>query len=493
MGLKPIFKVCRPVLAVILALIYIVLPLPVKADGGPIVGAYLWTLLKEGQQIAVVTIKDSETVEVNLFISILDSSEESHEVVFFVPLGADAAEFHVLETYLLRFDQHNTEGWDTVLQQEVARQHQVIEYLFGATLLTNGVWLMPFWLPLILSGCAAPPPEATFETDSSQVSIYGLEADTDIEGLIHTTGLDQSVRETLSRLRGQKIAVVNLQTYPQSTGDSNADGRITGEPGIHLSWTTSLIEGETGATYAYPLGTGTAWHHPIEMTRIYVVAPPGIDFSVTYPELGVNRSGYVRQFGGYQQRIFDNYDIAAYAVDEAYGDFGRVWRAVYTQSNAGEDIIITAGSQSATSAFFAGLRNSRDNTGLNFLIGFILAMGLWLLGWRYLGPRLLPNSYGSNPKKLRQGALLYIAVNALLMIPGGVLYALWSWTGIPLAPALLFILFGGAGLLFFATNQVRRLGIPTRQAIKAYALVTLASNGVYLVLVLAYAKLTGII
>ena len=466
--------------------------IPVRADGGPIVGAYLWTLLKEGQQIAVVTLKDTETAEVDLFISILDSSEESHEVTFFVPLGVDAVEFDVRETNSLSFDQRNTEGWDIVLQREVENKHEAINYLFGATLLTNGVWLMPFWLPLILSGCAAPPPEATFETDSSQVSIYGLEADTDLEGLISTTGLDQSVQETLSRLRGQKIAVVNLQTVARGDGGSTGEPREPGDPGIQLSWTTSLIKGETGATYSYPLGTGTAWHHPIEMTRIYVVARPGIDIIVEYPELGVECSGYNKVFGGYQQRIFDNYDIAAFAVDEAAGDFGRVWRAVYTQSNAGEDIIVTAKPQSALSKFYVGMQKGR-NSGLVFSFGFIVALGLWLMAWRYLGPHLLPSNYHDNPKKLWKVALSYTGVNIILMIPGVILYAMWLWTGISITLAFLFILFGGVSLIVFAASRVKQLGLTFKQAIKAYSIVTLVSNGAYLILALAYAKLTGVI
>ena len=464
--------------------------IPARADGGPIVGPYLWKILEEGQQIAVVTLVDTETAKIDLFISILDSSGESHEIVFFIPLGAEAGEFYVRETDSLNFDERNTYRWDVALNEETKSRHETISYLFGATLLTNGIWVMPLWLPLIFSGCGAPPPEATFDTDSSQISIYGLDEDTDLESLISVTGLDASVRETLSRLRGQKIAVVNLNTEVKEAGDGTGGYRDTGDPGIHLSWTTSLIQGEEGASYAYPLGTGTAWYHPVKMTRVYVIAPPGIDFSVEYPELGSERSGYVRVFGGYQERIYKNYDVAAYAVDEAKGDFGRIWRAVYTQSNAGEDIVVTARPQSSIDRFFTGLQKGRSP---GLIIMYIIALGLWLLAWRYLGPRLLPDSYQGNPKKFWKVALFYTGVNVILMIPGVILYAMWLWTGISVTLAFLFILFGGVSLIVFAASRVKQLGLTFKQAIKAYSIVTLVSNGAYLILALAYIKITGVI
>jgi hypothetical protein len=161
------------------------------------------------------------------------------------------------------------------------------------------------WLPLLFTGCAgAPPPISTFQTDSSEVSIFGLDESTDLEALISTTGLDPSVTETLSRLRGQQIAVVNLRTQPQQTVTGPAtENALTGEPGLHLSWQTTLVPSESGATYAYPLGTGAAWAHPIEMTRVYVLVPEDLGFTVIYPKLGTNRSGYVKNGLSYEPRI----------------------------------------------------------------------------------------------------------------------------------------------------------------------------------------------
>ncbi len=483
----------RLTILLLLIVLLLALSLPVRADGGPVVGPHLWAALKEGRQIAVVTLKDTNSAEVDLFISLLDKTGESHEVVFFVPLGADAGDFGVFEENSLDFDERNTRELDSLLYKDVQRRHQAINSLFAGTLLINGVWLLPFWVPLLLSGCAAPPPVATFETESSQVSIFGLDEDTDLVDLINTTGLDPSVLGTLYRLQGQQIAVVTLQTQPEVTGGSDEDRHARErEPGIHLSWTTALVPGESGASYSYPLGTGDSWSHPIEITRIYVVAPPGIDFSVQYPELGVERSGYNREFGGFAPRIADYQSIPAYAVDEAIGDFGRVWRVTYTQSNSAEDIVIVASPQSWLSRVYAGAQGAGEGWWA-FLIGLIAALAFWIMGWRHLVPRLLGDSYQGNIAALQRCALTYTYTNFGLMFPGVILYWFWSATGSNILFVPLLILFGGVSTLIFSLGHLQRLGTDTRKAVKAYVLVTLASNGAYLIFSLIYAKITGII
>src|SRR4030042_2059834 len=84
-------------IAILLTYIFTAWPLPARADGGPMVDPMLFAKLKEGQQVAVITFQDTNTAFVDLFISILDETGESHEVVFFVPLGVKASEFAVQE------------------------------------------------------------------------------------------------------------------------------------------------------------------------------------------------------------------------------------------------------------------------------------------------------------------------------------------------------------------------------------------------------------
>ena len=484
--------------AILMAFIFTAWPLPAKADGGPMVDPMLFAKLKEGQQVAVITLQDTSTASIDLFISILDQTGESHEIVFFVPLGVKADRFAVWEQDSLAFNDQFTEQLDMALFQGYRQDQRFIQYLFAGALLTNGVWLTPLWLPLWFTGCAeAPPPISTFKTDSSEVSIFGLDESTDLEALISTTGLDLSVTETLSRLRGQQIAVVNLRTKPRvtATGPASGSAAPTGEPGLHLSWETTLATAESGTTYAYPLGTGAAWAHPIEMTRVYVIAPEELDFTVKYPKLGVNRSGFVKKQWSYEPRIADSGQAQAYAVDTAtsqsvYPFHGRlnIWRVTYTNSNAAEDILITVNKSSGSNL---GTSLRRAGPELALIIGLIIAALFWIMAWYFLMPWLLGKD--RKTRGLWRLSLTYIGWNLLLFLPGAILYFIFSFGEQALALLLLVLLFGAASVLTFALRHLRKLGVSTAQGVRAFIIVTLVSNGAYLLFALGYAKLAGVL
>ena len=153
-------------------------PSPVKADGGPVLSdPELWAQLKEGQQTAVITLKDNNAADVDLFVSMLDESGESHEVVFFVPLGKTASDFSVIERTSFDFDRELTEELDEALRDEVHNRRNVRLSLLPPSAVINGGWMLAVWLPVLLSGCGFHEggPEATYETESSKVDIYGLE------------------------------------------------------------------------------------------------------------------------------------------------------------------------------------------------------------------------------------------------------------------------------------------------------------------------------
>lgn len=468
-------------------------PLPAKADGGLVTPYDLWAHLREGQQIAVITLKTQETAKVDLFISILDATGESHEVTFFLPLGAGAADFSVVEQGINVFNQQTTIELDSRIQSYALDKYVVLNTLFGGTLLANGALLVPLWAPLLLSGCnmvGGPKPMSTFQTTSSQISIYAVDKNTDLEALITTTGLDSSVQQVLSRLRGQQIAVVKLRTQPKvEEPPTPAEGQPAGEPGIHLAWTASLVSSESGSIYSYPLGTGASWSKPIELTRVYVVATPGIDFDVSYPKLGLDESGYNKDI---QSRITDYYDKPAYAVDEARGNFGRVWRATYTQSNSAEDIVVTTRAQTAMSRIYAGIQGNALYLAL--IMALVLGLIFWVLAWQLLMPRLIGRE--RDPKKRLRWyySLIYPAINfGLIIIPGVILFGLFN-LGLAVASlVILFLLFAGISILVFNFVHARHLDISRGRALVTFIDVTLASNACYLVLALVLAKVIGII
>lgn len=466
-------------------------PVPAQADGGPIVPRDLWDNLKEGQQVAVVTILNNNSAKIDLFISIQDKTNQSHEIVFFVPVGTNTSNFYAVEQDLATFDREKTTNLDRIIRDTALDKQHALQVLFSGALLTNGALLVPIWAPVLLTGCSAPAtkPEATYETESSEISIYGIDEDTDLNELINTTGLPPSVFETLSKLKGQKVAVVKLQTKPQTGGSTRPGGYGYSEPGLHLSWNASLVSSEKGPTYSYPLGTGGAWSKPIELTRVYVVAPTGWDFDVTYPAIGSNQSGFDLIEGA---RITKYYQIPAYSIDDATGDFGRVWRATYTQSNPTEDIVIVAKPQSSFSKFQAGAQQSALS--LSFAFAFLIGLLIWLLAWHFLMPRFIGKDAREQGRLRWYWGLIYPGINAaFILFPGSLLYVLFLF-GLT-APSLIvtFLILGGASIGFYALIHSGRLGVSRGKAIRAYILTSLISSAGYLVLAVGFAKLVGII
>jgi len=479
---------------------------PVSADGGPMVDPMLFARLKEGQQVAVVRIKDAGTAHVDLFVSILDQTGESHEITYFVPLGSQATHFGVTEQNSIDFNRALTRDLDLSLFSATRRNEDTIHGLFAGMLLGNGAILAPLWYPLFFSGCGeGQPPVASFTTESSVVSVYDINETTDIQALVSTTGLDVSVTDTLSRLQGQQIAIIKMKTTSLSAYGGTSTEVVQGEPGLHLSWLTALKTVKPGSTfYAYPLGTGAAWSQPIELTRVYIIAPVDFSLSVDYPKLGAERSGYTRQKSSYEPRIAQAGEIPAYAVEKAFGvllnpyfdintgevtpaERVNIWRVSYANSNAKEDIKITV-KAGAADGLGASLR--QDGIFASFFIGLAAAALFWVLSWYLLMPRLLHRSI----KGLWYQPLIYLGINfLLLLVPGLLLFIMMSFGHAALAMTISVLLFGSAGVIIFIIRHLNNLGVRGGLAIRAFIIVTLASNTAYLLFALGYAKLAGAI
>jgi hypothetical protein len=495
------------VAAVVALVLALALPAPAVADGGPVLSdPQMWAMLREGQQTAVIHLGSGNTAHIDLFVTMLDESGQSHQVTFFVPLGIDSTQFQTAEETSREFEETITAPLDALLRAEVERQATYKTNVRGSlllgTLLINGGWSWPVWLLWVLSGCGAagmPAPIATYETASSQVSIYGVDEDTDLQMLIQTTGLSPAVQETLSRLRGQQIAVVTLQTQPVPEGGSSSEGP-TGQPGLHLSWQTTLATNSEQATYAYPLGTGSAWAHPIELTRIYVSAPPGLDFVTEYPELGENLSGYTG--GGWSSRSMPRIQHAtgaAYAIEEAVdAASGHVWRVTYKQSNSAEDLVITSLPATSQRTLTALRQQGVERVAglLSWLFAPLAALVIWLVVWRYVMNRLLKVKYSWRDYRFWLEALgwavLYPLTNGIALVFGVVLTALTAGVGMFVAaPVLLVTVLGGISTFFFARNRAGALGVSKRQAAMAYITTVVMANAFFLSFGIFYLALFG--
>jgi hypothetical protein len=484
------------VTAIAVLVLALALPAPAVADGGPIPSdPQLWALLKEGQQTAVINLASGNTAHIDLFVTMLDESGQSHEITFFVPLGKEAAQFRTVEETSREFDESVTRPLDAILRAELERQATYKTNVRGSlllgTLFINGGWTWPVWLLSVLSGCGVagmPAAIATYETASSQVSIYGVDEDTDLQMLIQTTGLSPAVQDTLSRLRGQQIAVVTLQTQPVSEGAISGGG-LTGQPGLHLSWQTALVSDPAQASYAYPLGTGSAWAHPIEITRIYVAAPPGLDFTTQYPELGEDLSGYTA--GGWSSRSVPRIQRAtgaAYAVEEAVdAASGHVWRVTYRESNSAEDLVITSLPSSSPRTLATLQRQGLERVAgaLSWLFAPLVGLAVWLGVWRYVMQRLLHVEYAWGDRRLwveaLGWALLYPLTNGITLIAGVMLVAFTAGLGIFVAaPIVLITALAGISIFLFARTRAQALGVSMRRAAMAYITAMAMANALFL-------------
>jgi hypothetical protein len=497
----------------IMAAVTLFSPSVAFADGGPILSdPDLWALLEEGQQIAVIRLGDGNQAQVDLFISILDRSGESHEIVFFLPLGEIPFDFQVEEINSRDFDERITQELDEVLfeeyQQAANYKSSILVSFLPGTMLINGSLSWPIMIWLGSSSCASQTvtPISSYQTDSSQIDIYDVNEKTDLEALIETTGLDPAVRETLENYRGQQIAVINFLTQLPSIDESDGSRRDTGQPGIHLSWKSNLVSTSQGTTYTYPLGTGSAWANPIELTRVYVVAPPDIDFRLLYPELGEDLSGYKDYFyGGYGPRILEAEDLS-FAVENAVGEFGRIWRATYMFSNASENILITRLPELSSETLASLQLRAVQMRWLNYtwMVSLIVGLAVWLVVWRYTMPNFLGVKYQWQSARLYRDAigwsLLFPVSSTITFIIFGYL-SYWAIYLLDLVLRmdpiiyilLLLILFiplvGGVNIFFFARWAYRKLEIPKSLAAKGYLYQVLIANAAYLLFVICFSLL----
>jgi hypothetical protein len=498
-------KLARLAIFLILFSLNMTPPLPAQADGGPILSdPEMWASFKETEQVAIVVLGDGNSAHIDLFVSMRNEGDEPQRVTFFIPIGVVSSNFTVAEKTSFQFDQALTEELDQILEREAKRisdyRQSVRASLLLGSLLVNGGWSWPLWLPFILSSCAtAPAPIATYETESSAIAIYDLERDVDLQALIDTTGLDPAVTETLSRYQGQQIAIVELQTEPWAV-EGGTYGTPVSQAGIHLSWDAELAPNENGMAYSYPLGTGGAWSHPIEITRVYVVAPPGIDFDTQYPSLGEDLSGFTGGlFSQRIPRILYAYD-PAFAIEDVVGDFGRVWRATYVRSSSIEDIVITRLDElsSKTQAFLRLNRFHEVVRSITWLLSLILSALLWVSAWRFIMSRNLGVEYAWRDLRLWRESLGWAVLYPLTNLAAVVLtVALAAFaTGLMLIVGIPLLITTALGLVTaftFGRTRSHKLGVTRTSAEFAYVAVVLLTNAIYIPLAVAYAAFVGVL
>jgi hypothetical protein len=456
---------------------------PVRADGGPIITDQdVWEELEEGQQVAVVALEADGAVRTDLFISLIDHTGVSHEINFFFPLGWDASGLSVSEDHSSNFEAALTDQLDDRLRRDALERGDLVSDLYWSSLpgsyLINGGWT---WMALVvfaLVGCSgAPDPVEVLYTENAQVAVYDMDEDTDLAALIAISGLDPAVQDTLRALEGQQVAVVSIRTQALLEGDGG--GYVHSQWGLHLQWTSRAVEREDGGwEHRYPLGTGGAWARPIPLTRVYVIAPDGVDFWVDYPVYGSDYTGYDSGllFASDEPKIYRHLDQAGYAVNELVTAQGEhVWRGVYTQANPTEDLRIVHDAQASrlTRDEISGSRLRQFIRRWVWLYSIVLALGLWLICWRYVMPAYLGRTYRWSGLLLWRDAIVWALVHPVINIL--ILAALFI-TGFVVS-RLMGIMPGGIGDVFIILIN---LAVGTLGALLAFAsLVGLFTVGLF--------------
>ena len=123
-----------------------------------------------------------------------------------------------------------------------------------------------------------------------------------------------------------------------------------------------------------------------------------------------------------------------------------------------------------------------------FLLGLLVAAGLWMLAWFLLMPRILGK--GTAGEDLWRFSLYYLAWNLLLFVPGAFFFLISTMGAQNRLEGLVITVPLFALASAFVTGSLAR-HVGRWRALKSVGIVTLASGAAYVLFVLAFVKLAG--
>ncbi|HUT74294.1 MAG TPA: hypothetical protein VM221_05620 [Armatimonadota bacterium] len=283
-------------------------------DGMVIAPSSVLGYLSEQTQIAVVEVKSDFTVGVHLFISLLESSGQSRQVHFLLPLQTMPREFTVREQTLEAFSNQHVKPLDRIYEAARAEQSRmrmdtVRGYALGSLLAgpysmavgAVAVWETRSWqavspadAPAARRGVSVPVPELSVETKHSRTDVYRALKREELAALASLPSLPEAVGNALAGYEGRPFALVRLRTVPappSAARDRAGPGRrlpgaAAKQPGLHFHFTQEMQAQGGVHLYEYPLGTGQGWEHAIQLTQVYVVAPEALALTVRFPDRG---------------------------------------------------------------------------------------------------------------------------------------------------------------------------------------------------------------
>jgi hypothetical protein len=242
-----------------------------------------------------------------------------------------------------------------------------------------------------------------------------------------------------------------------------------------------------------------------------VVSPPELDITVEYRQLGDDLSGLGEERHGELVWKIDAAKSPAFAVDEAYGEFGHIWRAIYVKSNSAQDVVVTTLPE-LTLEMRRAIRHARVQglliSGLTWFIAPLAGLATWLTAWRVVMRRRLAVPYHWREGKLYRDALTwagwYLITVLVALLPAG-LWLLWqrevlvwggSWLDFVALVSIPFVLLATLGLVnafLYARWKAHGLQVTRGRAFAAYMLTVLMANILYVVFAVAYYAIVGAI
>jgi len=400
-----------------------------RADGMLVAPSHMLAFFSEQAQVAVIEVKPDRTVAVDLFVSLLDTSGQSHEVHFLLPLQTMPAEFRVEELTLATFQERLVRPLEELFQRAAeARRNreQTLTRLYTASSLLSGPcafavdWAWTGWPGSGLGRAASggpitPPPALSVQTEHSQVDVYRALNKDELAALAKMRELPESVRKALTSYVGKPFALLRLRTQPgPARTEQKSWARPDEHPGIHLKFSQDMVmTGYEYYNYAYPLGTGQGWDQPIPLTQVYISGPDDLPLEVYFPQRHTTTDLRSKR----PARITE--EALGYAAD------GRqVHVATYLESNPREDVRI--GLRGEGQSEFAIQQRRLKREVLLAWIGFPL---LGIFAWAVAFSAAVWHSEAAKQLGLwRAFWQSWLMLQILLLLPLLALAALWNWT-----------------------------------------------------------------
>jgi hypothetical protein len=265
-------------------------------DGAPLVPSRLLRVFSEQSQLAVVEVRADRTVSVDLFISLMDTSRESHEVPFLLPLQTMPDEFTVSEMTLKQFrDRHLQPLHDIMDRAQRADSPEAAKNMLGICALACNPMAVILASPILMPVYAgargraghlmAPAPALSVETKHARAEVYPALKSDELAALARAPDLPATVSQGLKAYVGRPFALIRLRTMPgpNATDDAYWRAPSDAQPGLHFRFTQDMLADGGAHVYDSPLGTGKAWELPIKDTQVYVTAPEDFRLAITFP------------------------------------------------------------------------------------------------------------------------------------------------------------------------------------------------------------------